>query len=157
MVSEPKEQNDVKIEDILKSIKNMIDSPNNVLDDSSDSSFKEEMNYKKKKAKADIGDIAEGENILELTSIVRAGDGFNNKDTLLSEETTNKAKSEIDKFANTLKETNYSKDAMPFEEMLNKLMLPLMRSWFDANLPRIVERVVEQEIKKIIPKSGTRK
>lgn len=157
MAPESKEQNDVKLEDILKSIKNMIDSPNNVFDDSSDSSFKEDMNSKKKKAKAGIGDIAEGENILELTSIVRAGDGFNNKDTLLSEETASKAKSEIDKFASTLKETNYSKDAIPFEAVLNKLMLPLMRSWFDANLPQIVERVVEQEIKKIIPKSGTRK
>lgn len=35
------------------------------------------------------------------------------------------------------------------EQFLGELLAPLLRDWLDRNLPEIVERVVEQEVKKL--------
>jgi uncharacterized protein len=35
------------------------------------------------------------------------------------------------------------------EQLLIDLLTPLLRDWLDQNLPGIVERVVEQEVKKL--------
>ena len=32
------------------------------------------------------------------------------------------------------------------------LMRPLVKEWLDSNLPRIVEKVVSEEIRKMVPK-----
>jgi cell pole-organizing protein PopZ len=38
---------------------------------------------------------------------------------------------------------------LPVEQFLQDLMTPLLRDWLDRHLPEIVERVVEQEVKKL--------
>ena len=38
------------------------------------------------------------------------------------------------------------------DSMVNVLMRPLVKEWLDNNLPRIVEKVVNDEIRKMIPK-----
>lgn len=35
------------------------------------------------------------------------------------------------------------------EQFLGELLAPMLREWLDRNLPQIVERVVEQEVKKL--------
>ena len=35
------------------------------------------------------------------------------------------------------------------EQLLVDLLTPMLRDWLDKNLPEIVERVVEQEVKKL--------
>ena len=35
------------------------------------------------------------------------------------------------------------------EQLLVDLLTPMLREWLDKNLPEIVERVVEQEVKKL--------
>jgi hypothetical protein len=35
------------------------------------------------------------------------------------------------------------------EQFVGELLTPLLREWLDRNLPEIVERVVEQEVKKL--------
>ena len=35
------------------------------------------------------------------------------------------------------------------EQLLVDLLTPMLREWLDAHLPEIVERVVEQEVKKL--------
>lgn len=35
------------------------------------------------------------------------------------------------------------------EQLVTEMMRPLLKDWLDANLPQIVERVVEQEVKKL--------
>ena len=35
------------------------------------------------------------------------------------------------------------------EQLLVDLLTPMLRDWLDQNLPAIVERVVEQEVKKL--------
>ena len=39
------------------------------------------------------------------------------------------------------------------DDKVNKIMRPLIKDWLDNNLPRIVERIVSEEIKRIVPKS----
>ena len=35
------------------------------------------------------------------------------------------------------------------EQLLVDLLTPMLRDWLDKNLPEVVERVVEQEVKKL--------
>ena len=35
------------------------------------------------------------------------------------------------------------------EQLMIQLMTPMLKEWLDQNLPAIVERVVEQEVKKL--------
>ena len=35
------------------------------------------------------------------------------------------------------------------EKLLRDLLTPMLKDWLDQNLPAIVERVVEQEVKKL--------
>jgi cell pole-organizing protein PopZ len=35
------------------------------------------------------------------------------------------------------------------EQLMVELLTPMLRDWLDKNLPAIVERVVEQEVKKL--------
>jgi cell pole-organizing protein PopZ len=40
-------------------------------------------------------------------------------------------------------------DGKTVDELLMELMLPLLREWMDANLPRLVERLVHDEITRV--------
>jgi len=155
MIAEVKDQNDEKLEDILKSIKGMIDNPDHIVSDSvseiGEKVEKQDVDKERKHANDD------DENILELTSVVRTSDGFDNNDILLSKKTQDETRNELRKFTEALEKNNYSTDIAPLDVALNNLMLPLMRNWLDSNLPKIVERVVTEEIKKMIPKSKNKK
>ena len=59
---------------------------------------------------------------------------------------------ELNKFANYLEESEYSLKDKSLDSMVNVLMRPLVKEWLDSNLPRIVEKVVSEEIRKMIPK-----
>ena len=62
------------------------------------------------------------------------------------------APSVLNQFANHVEQGDY----LPSDAFLNstayQLMHPLIKDWLDDNLPRIVERVVAEEIRKLIPK-----
>lgn len=40
------------------------------------------------------------------------------------------------------------------EDVVRELVKPMLREWLDANLPRLVERLVEKEIRDIARRSG---
>ena len=64
-----------------------------------------------------------------------------------------KTKAELDRFADTIENADYTTQSGALDSMVNSLMKPLIKNWLDNNLPRIVEEVVSREIKKIVPKS----
>lgn len=126
---------DTKLEDILKSIRGIIDNHNQA------SEFNEP-------------DLIIEEPILELTSVIlNEKEDFKDEDeSLVSTETKRKTESEINKFANYLENSEYSLKEKSLDSMVNTLMRPLVKEWLDNNLPRIIEKVVNDEIRKMIPK-----
>jgi len=40
------------------------------------------------------------------------------------------------------------------EDMARELMRPLIKSWLDQNLPRIIEKMVQKEIEKVSRRAG---
>lgn len=130
-------ENNEKIEDILKSVRNIIDNHN------SRSTQPEPAKAAPPKEHTDA------ENILELTSIIEEKDI--NKDSLISEQVKIQAREEINKFINTFKQ-EYSTKFQSMELIVNDLMRPLIKDWLNNNLPTMVEKIVSEEIKKIIPK-----
>ena len=129
------EEGEVKLEDILKSIRGIIDNNNNI--------FSSEI---KKDNKALLGD--EQDNILELTSVLEE----NTEECLVSENTKHSTKTEINKLNDALKSREYLERSQSLDILVNDLVRPLIKDWLDNNLPKIVENIVSNEIKKIIPK-----
>ncbi|MDP4708566.1 MAG: DUF2497 domain-containing protein [Rickettsiaceae bacterium] len=129
---------DTKLEDILKSIRGIIDNHNQ--------SVKTESNG---------SDFVEEDPILELTSVISSDKNYFTKDedkSFISMEAKRKTEAELNKFANYLEESEYSLKDKSLDSMVNVLMRPLVKEWLDSNLPRIVEKVVSEEIRKMIPK-----
>ena len=129
------QEGEVKLEDILRSIRGIIDKDNNV--------FSSEV---KKDNKTFLED--EHDNVLELTIILKE----NAESCLFSEDTKHHAKAEINKFNQALKSGEYVERSQSLDIIVNDLMRPLIKDWLDNNLPKIVENIVSDEIKKIIPK-----
>ena len=128
---------DTKLKDILKSIRGIIDNHNQAI--------KSEFNEP---------DFITEEPILELTSVIsnEKEDLKDEDENLVSTKTKRKIESEINKFANYLEDSEYSLKEKSLDSMVNTLMRPLVKEWLDNNLPRIVEKVVNDEIRKMIPR-----
>lgn len=75
--------------------------------------------------------------VLELTPTMRV-----KSESLLSASTTIKTQAALEKL-NQIKNVNTNWD-------LEKEVKPLLIAWLDAHLPEIVEKVVSQEVKRII-------
>ena len=101
------EEGEVKLEDILKSIRGIIDNNNNV--------FSSEI---KKDNKALLRD--EHDNILELTSVLQE----NSEDCLVSENTKHYAKAEVNKLNNALKSGDYVGRSQSLDIIVNDLIRP---------------------------------
>jgi hypothetical protein len=142
-VSEVAEEEEVKLEDILKSIRGMIDEKDPAAARRSNSAVQKPQNTDSESKGEDV--------ILELTDI-HEEDENSSFEELLSNQVKGQVESHINEFANHLEQSNY----LPSEAFLNstayQLMNPLIKDWLDDNLPRIVERVVAEEIRKLIPK-----
>lgn len=142
-MSEVAEEEEIKLEDVLKSIRGMIDEKN------SDTDKKIKPSIQKFKASEEQ---FKGEDaVLELTDI-HEEDEKSSFEGLLSNKAREQVESQINEFANRAEQA----DRLPSEVSLNsatyQLMHPLIKDWLDNNLPRIVEKVVAEEIRKLIPK-----
>lgn len=126
-----RENEEIKLEDILKSIRGMIETgPQQYLNTDSENSSNKE-------------------NVLELTSVV---DNDPNDDFI---STTAKEKSieQIQKLNDALEKGEYvGTAAVSIDSMVNDIMKPLIKEWLDNNLPKVVEKVVSEEIKRVIIK-----
>lgn len=130
-------ENGEKIEDILKSVRNIIDNHNN-----------RGLQPNVTKISSPANQQAEVDNILELTSIIEDKDI---NDCLISDKVKQQAKEEINKIITAFKQ-EYNGKYQSMELIVNDLMRPLIKDWLNNNLPNLVEKIVSEEIKKIIPK-----
>lgn len=138
-------QEDMKIEDILKSIRGIIDERNHEEDPGSNLVTKN----------ANIENVDNDDSILELTSVVPMDNKHEDQSNydLLSIAAKQKTELEFNKFASHAKDFDYPAKENSLDSMMNELMKPLIKNWLDSNLPKVVEKVVSEEIKKMIPKN----
>jgi len=139
MGNDRKMQN-MSVEDILKSIKGIIDKRND--DD-------------------DTNEINVEDDVLELTDIVGLEDDkppldledvveenlMSNKSSL---ETSSILKQFADKAKSVVKESKKAK-ILTVEELVVEMLRPQLKQWLDENLPLLVKELVEKEIKRLIP------
>lgn len=133
-------KNDVreeKLEDIIRSIKSIIDDHNN--------SAIKSLN--------DTEHLHIDESILELTTEFKEDkedkvytEGF------LSKETSNKFSAAIKDFAQKIDDPILKKRDTEADLIITNLIKPMLKEWLDNNLPRLVEKVITEELKKLIPK-----
>jgi len=143
MESKSKNNNDVreeKLEDILRSIKGIIynhnDSTNRLIDND---------NYDEDEDNLD-------ESILELTDEVRD----NTKDTsdFISKDTAEKILIAINDFTKKVNSNHLKQKEKKVDIEINFLIKPMLKDWIDNNLPRLVEKIVAEELKKLIQKNS---
>lgn len=122
---------DMSVEEILKSIRGIIDDRDDVDDD-----------------------------ILELTNVVSEPSEYITKspgssENLVSEKSTVEASNMLQQFAKVAKVAHEStKDTIKnrtLEDLVVEMMRPQISKWLDDNLPSLVKNLIEKEIKKLVP------
>ena len=130
MSIESKKNQDMSIEDILKSIKGVINERKNPIH----------------------GNDSENEDILELTEIVDQVE----EEKLISTKSAEAIGDILKNFTDTIKDKKLdnnipSKNAL--EELVVEMLKPELKLWLDKNLPLLVKELVEIEIKKLVQNS----
>lgn len=143
MIKDGRKHHDMSIEEILKSIRGVIDNHDNVLQNNED-------------------------DILELTDIVDDNSNVNNSGkpnkevqgenqleaSMLSEETTLKTSEILKHFSKAAKAVHASQPnnkTDTLEDIVIKMLRPEISKWLEANLPLLVKQLVEIEIQKLRP------
>jgi cell pole-organizing protein PopZ len=136
MSKDHKKNQDMSVEEILKSIKGMIDNRS--------------------------GSPSNDDDILELTNIARNEE--DNAHISLEEELLNaslisdKSAAETTKifqhFSKTAREINSNTSnskGKTLEDLIVEMIRPQLSQWLDKNLPLLVKQLVEKEIQKLLP------
>ncbi|MEY4464031.1 MAG: hypothetical protein RLZZ81_1002 [Pseudomonadota bacterium] len=130
MSTESKKNQDMSIEDILKSIKGVINERKNPIHEND----------------------SEDEDILELTEVVNQ----EKEEKLISTKSAEEVGDIFKNFTDTIKDKKLdnnisSKNAL--EELVVEMLKPELKVWLDKNLPLLVKELVEIEIKKLVQNS----
>ncbi|KIJ88719.1 DUF2497 domain-containing protein [Rickettsia asembonensis] len=130
MSKENKKNQDMSVEDILKSIKGVINDRKNPIYEND----------------------SEDEDILELTEIVNQDE----EEKLISTKSAEAVGNIFKNFTDTIKDKKLdnnisSKNAL--EELVVQMLKPELKAWLDKNLPVLVKELVEFEIKKLVQNS----
>ncbi len=135
MNKEDKKNQDMSIEEILKSIKNAINNRKN---------FKTNDNDR------------DEEDILELTEVIseQQPDAKAEEESLISTKSALETSDVLKNFANTMKDKKFEDLNSPknaLEELIIEMLKPELKKWLNENLPSLVKQLVEREIKKLMP------
>jgi len=168
MSEEQLEQED-SMEDILSSIRNILTDEGGAQEEAKPETVevkveekieKEEATPKKEERVVDSIDDSvvemnnkqvSSENILELSDnmIVK------NEENLISEKIVDESANKISGMAKSIvaeKQIALGDSAVTLEAITKDLLNPLVKDWLEKNLPAIVERVVSNEVERVIAK-----
>jgi cell pole-organizing protein PopZ len=140
MQSKSKNNTDVreeKLEDILRSIKGIIYNHNDSTDRIIDTDDQED----------DLDD-----SILELTDEVKENRRSNSD--FISKDTAEKILIAINDFTKKINSNQLKQKEKKVDIEINFLIKPMLKDWIDNNLPRLVEKIVAEELKKLIQKNS---
>jgi len=82
---------------------------------------------------------------MPMPSFAETAFGGQERDRLLSHETT----AAVDSAFNALAQTVLVHNARTLEDLVREMLRPLLKSWLDDNLPSMVERLVRAEIERV--------
>jgi cell pole-organizing protein PopZ len=126
----------MSVEEIIKSIRGIIDDHNNTNKLSTDDVLELTEVIDTKREETDT-------TILEL-----------NNDKLISENSARDTTNSFKQFAKTAKvavQENKRSKVTTIEELVVEMMRPQLKKWLDENLPKLVQELVEKEIRRLIP------
>ncbi len=141
MAKDVKNHQDMSIEEILKSIKGVIDNRDNILQQQTDE-----------------------DDVLELTNAVddhvsqQYNTGLHRKDNrlkkepeapILSDDTVLKTSEILKHFSKTAQEMQANNKSKTLEDIVIQMLRPEISKWLEANLPALVKQLVENEIQKL--------
>ncbi|NRB11336.1 MAG: DUF2497 domain-containing protein [Rickettsiaceae bacterium] len=144
----PPKEEETSLQDILASIRGIIE----------DKPPKPQTIKKEENTNAKTGQpAAKNDNsVLELTDIFSSDD---ENDTLISSNTKRSYISTIEKFTDQLgridpqiTHSNVTNSPEALDNIINELMRPMLKEWLNNNLPRLVEKVVSEEIRQLMKK-----
>ena len=131
-----KKMQDMSVEDILKSIKGIIDKRNNPNEDEADVLELTEIDMDHyNESPLDLNNIAEEENLIS---------------SKLASETSSILKQFSEKAKSVVKEYKKSK-SLTLDELVIDILRPQLKQWLDDNLPLLVKELVEKELKNLVP------
>ncbi len=124
-----------KLEDILRSIRGIIDNHNNSSDDISN-----------KNEHTNLSD----DSVLELTTEFK--EDSQDHGALLSKNNADKISATIKSFADKINSPVSNQQETKVDATITSLIKPMLKEWLDNNLSRLVEKVIAEELRKLIPK-----
>ncbi len=136
-MSNDRKMHDMSVEDILKSIKGIIDKRSNQ-DDKEDDVLE----------LIDMVDSDDEKTPLDLSDVVAE------EENLISSKSASEASSILKQFSEKAKSAvkEYKKPKIPtLDELVIDILRPQLKQWLDENLPLLVKELVEKEIKNLIP------
>ena len=127
----------MSVEEIIKSIRGIIDDHNNTNKSTADDVLEltEVIDTPKEKAETVIQDTK-------------------TQDNLISEDTARDTANTLKYFAQTSRtaiQENKKPKNNAIEELVIEMMKPQLKKWLDENLPKLVQELVEKEIRRLIP------
>lgn len=139
---------EVKLEDILKSIRGLIDEKDKKVQDN-----------KKLETETQVTKQQDEETVLELTNVINFPDFIaaeeKKHDQLLSDRAKLKSLDIINDFADMVKKESYLAPESQ-GELISKLVItemkPMIKEWLDNNLPKLVRKIITKEIRQLVPK-----
>ena len=135
-MSNDKKMQDMSVEDILKSIKGIIDKRSDQRDQEDDILELTDM----------VVD-SDDEDPLELHNVVEEENLISSK---LALETSSILKQFSEKAKSAVKECK--KPKIPtLDELVIDILRPQLKQWLDKNLPLLVKELIEKEIKNLVP------
>ncbi|WP_341757039.1 MULTISPECIES: DUF2497 domain-containing protein [unclassified Candidatus Tisiphia] len=148
MSKEHKKNQDMSVEEILKSIKGMIDNCGGTASQSNDDDILELTNivgdrvswHEKDKLEEDNGHGQLAEELLQAS--------------LISDKSATETAKIFQHFSKTAREINANASnskGKTLEELIIAMIRPQLSQWLDKNLPLLVKQLVEKEIQKLLP------
>lgn len=150
-----KPEEEVKLEDILNSIRGMIDD--HKLDYNHSNNDPHSSSY----PFADENNLDENE-ILELNQIAsnnevdnkvanEATAVFDNRsDEMLSQQVKTKSAKLLNQYTDQAKKAKLS-SGQELDNLIHNLIRPMLKDWLNNNLPRLVEDIVRDELRRLVP------
>lgn len=84
---------------------------------------------------------------------------MSNEEQLISSESAQNAQAALKTLSEVVQKASSPKiDSISFrngdtvEDLVTTMMKPILKEWLDLNLPKLVQSIVEKEIKKLLPK-----
>jgi len=146
-MNDRRNHNDMSIEDILESIRNVINGKPRVGDPQEDADELHLVNIKEEKTEDEAD---------EADELPPEEDNYDN--VILSSETSNRTKAILEDFVETALSlghnithtTQEATNTKSIESFLENMLRPQLKEWLDENLPVVVKQAVTDEIKKLV-------